>query len=930
MDYLATNRSRIFEALNSSENITSLSTKPIFAIYFLDSQAETLQRSLEGLLRSLIHQILLQQPQLFTNMFPSIGDADQFRDTFLPWSQWQLETVLRDALEAGQTTPFLIFIDGLDECEGDSSVVAKFIRSFAERAPPNLKMCVSSRPYADFEFEFRDCPMFRVEKYTSEDIRAYVHKRFEEAQPVLGSHCDFLAQKVIDKARGVFLWVTLVCDSLQRGWRRYEEIESLESRLREMPQDLVDLYQRILDEMDPREQEEAQRMLIIVALAKRTLFLPELFHGSFHSAACMTARSTNNCIQESSSGIGSLRDRREILRRFEGRVKAVCRGLIQVHAEPGQGSSVILLHETVHSFVRQRILGKTSDTTLIPQLNGSLFLLHACIHYLSSLLGSTEEYKWTLQHKHPDKWSEEQTDYFELGSVLLNHRDYLEQVELNKWDTLHDYPLPLGFLHYAVEHWLDHAFDAEIETRSSNEPIIDKIAGPYFDLWRRIFQIHNPTRARKMPTDKLALALEAGLERYAESQVRELDSRPLGDSAAYSLKQTRMYLNYLLFATAKKGSTRVADILLQKGACLIPEPGFSRGVRFLPPVQNTEKIRVEIGSLRHWGQGAFARAVHFDQAELAELFIARGGSMETKTLVPLTPQWLETGGIIRMRVLAQPAFFADANSTSLRRSRRTIKGEKVFPCSEDGSQTQFQGGFTGLQLINRYYGDCARDGIMPYHPPHLGVYKAITHAVERKSYRVLTTLLTISRAVNIQHELDLALIRATELGIERCVTILLEYGADARFSSAQKCSNTRPSCYALLAAVDRGDVGIVSALLRAGFDPNFTSPCCGRRSVDLAVERLSRYPNNSVIQAVAIQVIEHGGCLPKDFLKQHSISNNASLRAWMIDNLNIDATDRTHPSKEQQRIPSEQMLTRSFSFDFSRDQETEEAVQGLV
>jgi hypothetical protein len=50
----------------------------------------------------------------------------------------------------------------------------------------------------------------------------------------------------------------------------------------------------------------------------------------------------------------------------------------------------------------------------------------------------------------------------------------------------------------------------------------------------------------------------------------------------------------------------------------------------------------------------------------------------------------------------------------------------------------------------------------------------------------------------------------------------------------------------------------------------------------------------------------------------------------MIDNLNIDTTDRTHPSKEQQRIPSEQMLTRSFSFDFSRDQDTEEAVQGLV
>jgi hypothetical protein len=57
------------------------------------------------------------------------------------------------------------------------------------------------------------------------------------------------------------------------------------------------------------------------------------------------------------------------------------------------------------------------------------------------------------------------------------------------------------------------------KTKSSNSGIINALAGQYFDLWRRLFQIHNPKRTKRMPTDKLALALEQGLQRYIETEI---------------------------------------------------------------------------------------------------------------------------------------------------------------------------------------------------------------------------------------------------------------------------------------------------------------------------------------------------------------------------------------------------------------------------
>jgi len=914
----------------SGGNLSESNDKPILATYFFDAQAQKLPRSLEGLLRSIIHQILLQAPQLIAKVFPSVGNVDQFRETFLPWSQWQLETVLQDVLEAARTTSFLIFVDGLDECWDDSSVVARCIRSFADRAPPNLKMCVASRPYADFEFEFKKFPRLQVENHTTEDIRLHVDRIFEEAKAVLGSQCTPLAQKVIEKARGIFIWVTLVCKSLQRGWRRYEDIKSLELRLQEMPQDLVDLYQRILDEMDPKEQEEAKKLLIIVTLAKRTMFLPELLQAYLHSDACMRAKDPDDHpwpLSLKTSTSGNLHVQQETLQRFEGRVKAICRGLVQVDAPWGPTSGVLLLHETVHSFVRQRIL---SNTTNVSQLNGSVLLLRACVHYLFSLFSSTEEYKWDVRFERPEKWSEEHTDIFELGSVLLNHRDYIEETQRYGWNTLHDYPLKLGLLHYSVENWLGHALDAELETGSSHDSIVGRLRGRYFDLWRRLFQIHNPARARRMPTDPLAMAVEFGLERYAESQIKSLPSP--SDLEATDTSQMRSYANYLLFAVAKQGNTTLADILFKKGASLNPRQGAFWRVRFLPPDARTMVPRAEIGSLRHWGQGAFARAVHFDHVELVELFMARGAMMKMETLVTMSLPWLQTGGVVRMRILAEPAMFTDANSNSLRRSRLTVKDAKAFSRTDDSPG----GGKLSSAPILAHIEKCHRDQSyyetyeIPNVPPTYGHYKAISHAVQRRSFRVLTKLLSTPTTANIQHDLDLALIQAAELGVEQCVTVLLKFGADAKFSSVENCSRGRSGCYALLAAIGRDDVGIVSALLRAGSDPNLLSSCCQKRPIDLALERLHRYPRNSMVQAVIFQVVQYGGQLPNDPLRRKSISPEPALAAWIADNLVVDAEvlrNRTSPRLNQNG--SATFPTRSFSFDLSRDGDTEETTVGL-
>ena len=70
-------------------------------------------------------------------------------------------------------------------------------------------------------------------------------------------------KEITTKSDGVFLWVDLVVKSLLRGSQNRDDLPQLQHRLGEFPITLGQLYQHVLDRINPRYFLEASRILLI-------------------------------------------------------------------------------------------------------------------------------------------------------------------------------------------------------------------------------------------------------------------------------------------------------------------------------------------------------------------------------------------------------------------------------------------------------------------------------------------------------------------------------------------------------------------------------------------------------------------------------------------------------------------------------------------
>jgi len=124
----------------------------VLAKHFFWNAGSELQRSCEGLLRTLLHDVLSQM----TDLIPSVcgkrwkdgGDSSHLAG--LPWSLEEL----RGAIQALADRPdlsaqFCFFIDGLDEFEGDAFDICRALLDLCRSS--SVKMCISSRPWNLFE-----------------------------------------------------------------------------------------------------------------------------------------------------------------------------------------------------------------------------------------------------------------------------------------------------------------------------------------------------------------------------------------------------------------------------------------------------------------------------------------------------------------------------------------------------------------------------------------------------------------------------------------------------------------------------------------------------------------------------------------------------------------------------------------------------------
>lgn len=160
----------------------------ITSFFFWNASKTELPKSKEGLLRSILYQILRQAPDLIRYAPPGNWEAyissnlgnHELGVNFLTLPELQAAFERIATHLATLKIKFCFFIDGLDEYDGKPDEIIPIVHSL--KSSPYVKMCVSSRRWNQFEKAFGQDSSRKlyIEIYTTKDIELYVRDTLEK------------------------------------------------------------------------------------------------------------------------------------------------------------------------------------------------------------------------------------------------------------------------------------------------------------------------------------------------------------------------------------------------------------------------------------------------------------------------------------------------------------------------------------------------------------------------------------------------------------------------------------------------------------------------------------------------------------------------------------------------------------------------------
>jgi hypothetical protein len=252
----------------------------IIAQYYFWRSGDEVQRSLKGVLRSLIYQILVQRPDFIKYIFLNkewlnAGPSFEF-------SQDSLLEGLADIIQCTQQQNLRLFIliDGLDEFDnrGDADkdevpgVEPLLAILYTMWSQPSVKLCVSSRPLPQFVAQMKgdNDHCMHLHELTRKDIIQYIEKTLNgnpafQALASRDQEYTKLVTEITDAAKGVFFWVSLVCRTLLEGIENEDHISTLRERVQSLPPKLNSLFKHILDSVETRYRRVAAQWLLLAS-----------------------------------------------------------------------------------------------------------------------------------------------------------------------------------------------------------------------------------------------------------------------------------------------------------------------------------------------------------------------------------------------------------------------------------------------------------------------------------------------------------------------------------------------------------------------------------------------------------------------------------------------------------------------------------------
>ena len=370
--------------------------------YFFHDRGSDVQKSIRGFLSEFLFQLLCKDQVLFALM-PSAC-----RELMDRKADWDVPTLSNVLLSLGHrtTTPIncCLYIDALDEEDGDHVRLIGILTQLAHlQKNPNvcIRLCLAGRPENILQRAFEKYPGFAIHEYTESDIRHYTQGRLVEEEQDIVNEQDAealgrLVKDIVERARGVFLWVRLVVAELVDGLVNGDTLEELAETLSQIPDELFDLYARALrrrrrtgDSLTTKHKAEAYYMCQMVCHAIRPIPLKDIIQAAIFFSTGKATTSARAPLQ---------------YRQMHRRLNCSSAGLLEAENTTTKGQTgragphfkVQFMHQTVKEFMLDEqgsnLLREIGGVT--NQEPGKLLILRYIIEHLECGL------RWPLENFH--------------------------------------------------------------------------------------------------------------------------------------------------------------------------------------------------------------------------------------------------------------------------------------------------------------------------------------------------------------------------------------------------------------------------------------------------------------------------------------------------------------------------------------------------
>lgn len=498
--------------------------------FFFNARGEILERSIHGMYRSLLYQLLQALPHLLQVFDEPEHQAslNQLRAAVAGQEQptWQisvLQDLLRSALANLGPNVLTVFVDALDECPiPQVEELVEFFEDVGDNAVQNqarLNICFSSRYYPQINIQYGHKIDLEDQDGHEKDIAMFIRNKLKVGT---GKGADEVKAGVQAKAKGIFMWVVLVVDILKAEYSS-GRIFNVKKRLASLPAELSELFKEILSR-DQKNLGDLRLCIQWVLFAKRPLKLEEYYFAAV-SGLCPGELQEWDPDEVTAEAMGKF-------------VVSSSKGLAEVTKTKGQ--TVQFIHESVREFFHKDGLRELWPDLAVEEFESASHshLQQCCYAYLGLTITSG-----MAEQLSPDPLPKASSDEAKQLRGTASSR--------------------LPFLEYATRHILYHANAAR--DLSSQQAFLADFPLKDWILLDNLFEIFEVRR--HTPNASLLYIL-------AEKDLANLIKYALCLNPMTEIKGERH--QYPLFAALANGNRAAVKALLQTEADRLQDEVFDR------------------------------------------------------------------------------------------------------------------------------------------------------------------------------------------------------------------------------------------------------------------------------------------------------------------------------------------------------------------